>query len=214
MSDLRAKLLQFAYPKGVSEPLRRLASLNWDPTKFGGGPILSSTGKIRLYVADNQLTPAFGEAVLELAPGASELLSKASKGVRRMVDTDGTNTVVYLDDLHIEGDSQVMCRCFHHPSAQSSSIVLEKDLSKLPASVRAVSEHGLFARRTGPLGSWLWITEARYRGTVEEIDELARKLLPIPPAYWTLKSRVPGAYIDGVEFHDSGTFDITPGFLL
>jgi len=228
MDDLRRLLLHTAFPAGVPDLVHRLVLPTWDPHEFGGGPILSSTGAHRFYVADQTDSPAFTTAVLSAVPGSGPMLQTAAPNTRRMIDTDGIVTDLYLDDLHLgigngtpsdgDGDSDssvgpVMCKVFHHPSGARSHICF---LEKLPPDLAHLAPlwgEGRLLRRLGDRRSVLWVTEARWTGRAKPVARLAAATLALPAEWATLCEDVPGAYIDGIELHPDGRVDLTPGVL-
>jgi hypothetical protein len=55
--------------------VQALLAPGWDPEAFDGGPVLSSTGKHRFYVADRAGSAAFTAALLAAVPEAAALLA-------------------------------------------------------------------------------------------------------------------------------------------
>lgn len=215
MPDLRASLLELAFPEGVPPLVRSLLPGDWDPREFGGGPVLSSTGEHRFYVADTEDRAAFTTAVLDAVPGASALLDLARPGARRMVDTDGTRLDLYLDDLHLDGaaDARVMCEVLDHPSGARSRYVFIESLPPDLGHLRPIWGEGCLLRRIGERTGVLWVTEARWTGRADAVAALAARHLDLPPAWAALQATVPGVYIDGIELHPDGRVDLTPGVL-
>lgn len=170
---------------------------------------MSTTGRHRFYAADRSDRPAFTTALLAAVPAAADLLALAPPGGRRMVDTDGVRVDVYLDDLHLHGDPR-MCDVLDHPSGARSHLVFADGP---PPAWAALAGEGRFVRRLGDRTSWLWVTEARWRGRVDVVAALAAAHLPSPPAWRALLAEVPGAYLDGAELHPDGTIDLTLGVL-
>jgi hypothetical protein len=215
MPDLRAALLDLAFPEGVPPLVRSLLPVDWDPRAFGGGPVLSSTGRHRFYVADTEDRDAFTAALLDAVPAAAALLALARPGARRMVDTDGTRLDLYLDDLHLDGagDERVMCEVLDHPSGARSRYVFLESLPDDLGHLRPLWGEGRLLRREGDRSSVLWVTEARWTGRAAQVEALANEHLAMPPGWAALRASVPGAYIDGVELHPDGRVDLTPGVL-
>ena len=226
MNDLRRVLLQAAFPEGVPALVQRLLPSDWDPTQFGGGPILSSSGSHRFYIADQTDDPGFTATVLQAVPQAAQLLALAPPRTRRMVDTDGQRLDLYLDDLHLDlpdgerdesekGDSagSVMCEVLDHPSGARSRF---RFIEQLPEGFRHLAPLqglGRLLHRTGGRQSVLWVTEARWTGRAEDALKLAQQTLSLPPAWAALHAQIPGLYIDGIELHPGGGLDLTPGVL-
>lgn len=206
-------LLSTVFPEAVPPLVVAALPDDWDPRRFAAGPIFSSTGRHRFYIADDGSRPAWEAAVRAAAPGASALLDGAQPGVRRMVDTDGERVDVYLDDLHLHGEGgPVVCETIDHPSGARSQLRFLDALPEHAARLKPLWGVGRLVERVGDRQSLLWITEAKYTGKAEQADALAAKLLPVPGAYWALRRRWPRAYIDGIELHPDGTVDLTPGF--
>ena len=215
MLDLRAALLDLAFPGGAPALVHALLPAGWDPRDFGGGPVLASTGRHRFYVADTADRAAFTAALLRAVPAAGALLARARPGARRMVDTDGQRVDLYLDDLHLDpgGDARVMCEALDHPSgARSRFVFLDALPDDLPHLAPLWGE-GRLLRREGERTSVLWVTEARWTGRAAQVAALAGAHLPLPGAWARLQATVPGAYIDGIELHPDGAVDLTPGVL-
>lgn len=210
--QMQRLLLEAAFPGGVPALITDLLPPDWDPAAFGAGPIFSSDGAARFYVADAEDREAWTEAVLRAAPDARELLEAARPGTRRMVDTDGDRVDVYLDDLHLRGHGAVMCEVHHHPSGARSRLVLVDSTVDLGVLSPAWGV-GRFARRVGDRESLLWISEAKHTGRAAEVEALAASMLTLPPAYRALKARLPELYVEGVELHPDGRVDLTPGVL-
>lgn len=215
MPDLRADLLRLAFPGGVPALVRALLPDAWDPRAFGGGPVLSSTGQHRFYVADSEDREAFTAALLQAVPAAADLLAHAPPRTRRMVDTDGVRVDLYLDDLHLGGgaDARVMCEALDHPSGARSRYVFLEALPDDLAHLAPLWGEGRLLRRVGDRTGVLWVTEARWTGRAAQVAALAAAHLDLPPAWDALRSAVPAAYIDGVELHPDGAVDLTPGVL-
>jgi len=218
MNDLRQRLLEVAFPDGIPELVDRLLPEDWDPMEFGGGPILSSTGQHRFYIADHTDDADFTRAIVEAVPQSAALLSLAPPLTRRMVDTDGHRLDLYLDDLHLdlpEADAadSVMCEVLHHPGgARSRFRFVEQPPAEHP-ELAPLAGLGRLLRRTGDVESVLWVTEARWTGRVDEALALARATTGLPEAWAGLQAAVPGLYIDGIEVHPDGRVDLTPGVL-
>ena len=218
MNDLRRILLDAAFPRGVPALVRRLLPRDWDPTQFGGGPILSSTGRHRFYIADHTDDPHFTATVLQAVPQAAQLLALAPPRSRRMVDTDGQRLDLYLDDLHLdlpdrETPGSVMCEVLDHPSGARSRFRFIEQLPDGFAQLAPMQGLGRLLHRTGERQSVLWVTEARWTGRADDALKMARQALSLPPAWAELHARIPGLYIDGIELHPDGGLDLTPGVL-
>ena len=217
MNDLRRCLLEAAFPQGVPALVHRLLPSDWDPSQFGGGPILSSTGQHRFYIADHTDDPGFTATVLEAVPKAAQLLALAPPRTRRMVDTDGQRLDLYLDDLHLDlPDSEtgtVMCEVLDHPSGARSRFRFIKQLPEGFSPLAPLQSLGRLLHRTGERESVLWVTEARWTGRAEDALELAQNTLTLPAEWTALHAKIPGLYIDGIELHPGGGLDLTPGVL-
>ncbi len=223
MDDLRRILLHTAFPAGVPDLVHQLLLPTWDPHEFGGGPILSSAGLHRFYVADQTDRSSFTATLAREIPNSRLLLSRAAPNTRRMVDTDGTFTDLYLDDLHLDahagrgdgrdGDGPVMCDVLHHPSGDRSHIRFLTELPSELAHLAPLWGEGRLLRRLGDRRSVLWVTEARWTGRAERVAKLAASTLTLPSEWDTLHAKVPGLYIDGIELHPDGRVDLTPGVL-
>lgn len=208
-----AALLSTVFPDTVPALVQAVLPDDWDPRQFAAGPIFSTSGQHRFYVADDGSRPAWEAAVRAAVPGAGPLLDRARPGVRRMLDTDGHRADVYLDDLHLhDSGSSVVCEAHDHPSGANSQLRFLDALPAGAARLRPLWGVGRLLERVGDRRSLLWITEARYTGRVEQVDALAARLFAVPGGYWALRRRWPRAYIDGIELHPDGTVDLTPGF--
>jgi len=210
--DLRAALIDSVFPLGQPPLLSALLPPRWDPARFGAGPIYTSTGHHRFYVASDGRDPRWDARVCAAAPEARALLADAPPGVRRMVDTDGKRIDVYLDDLHLHGPAGVMCETVTHPGGGRSTLRFVDTLPAQYTHLSALVGVGRLLLRSGDRESLLWITEAKYTGNIAMVDDLAEQLLGLPAAYAALRGIAPGCYIDGVEVHPSGAVDLTPGF--
>jgi len=191
-------LLGAVFGADVPELLVAMGVRHADPAAFGCGPIWSSTGRHRFYLADSH-DPELWEAHL---PQLGDFLRPCG---RRMLDTDGERHEVYLDDLHQQG-GRVMCEILSLPGHQRSSIVLIDEVPPAFSRYAGLAELGRLALRTGPREHLVWITEARHTGLVEQTTALARSLVQLP-------GPLPeGAYIDALDLHGE-VVDMTPGFL-
>jgi len=217
MVDVRPRLLELAFPSGVPDLVQSLLPSDWDPRRFGGGPVLSTSGTHRFYVADQDDRPEFTAAVRTAAPGAEALLARAAPRARRMVDTDGVRLDLYLDDLHLDDEAStpgtVMCEVHHHPSGARSRMVFLETLPDELSSLSWLWGEGRLLQRVGERASVLWVTEARWTGRAGRVAALAERHLELPAAWEAARSCVPGMYIDGIELHPDGTVDLTPGVL-
>ena len=183
----------------VPPMLREMGVHHADPRQFGCGPIWSSTGRHRFYLADTH-DPLRWERGL---PDCGDFLRPCG---RRMLDTDGERHEVYLDDLHQEG-GDLMCQILSLPGGERSAIHLIDEIPPAFARFGALASLGRLALRTGPVEHLIWVTEARHTGLVEETTALARSVVELPHAL-----DLPGAYIDALDL-TADTVDLTPGFL-
>lgn len=189
------------------ELLLALGVLDADPTAFGCGPIFSSSGRHRFYLADRHDRAGWDATVRDrLACGA--FLEPCG---RRMLDTDGHVHEVYLDDLHQDG-GDVMCRVLSLPSAERTEVRLVEEVPERFKEVAFLAGTGRLAVRGGDRPHLIWVTEARYTGQVDRVHALAAQV-GLPPGYEDLGRQVSGVYIDALDLHADGTIDLTPGFL-
>lgn len=212
MGTIQEDLLKRVFGDQTPPLVQQLLSPSWEPRNFDGGPIFSSTMHHRFYIANRESTPSWDDCVCEAAPAATSLLSNAPQTVRRMVDTDGMRIDVYLDDLHLHGETNIVCHTIEHPNGNRSTL---RFLPKLPNKWRHLAPIwgvGRLLERVGDRESLLWMTEARFSRRVQEVDHLAGQLFDVPSPYWHLRRTVPGVYIDAIELHPNGTVDLTPGF--
>ena len=217
-----------AFPSGAPDRLARLLDAELDPLAFELGPILPLRGpkarlKPRLFIADRPDPGRWQRAVLEAFPdpGLAAFLQGAPRGVRRMIDTDGIRADVYLDDLQLHGLPQ-MCDVLAWPSGARSQITF---ISAVPdafavfGASRLQDAGGRLALRRGPstIPHLLWITEARWRGTVEATEATLAGWLGLPGGYRALADAAAPLghriYVDALDVSLDGCIDLTVGVL-
>lgn len=201
-------LLRSVFPDGVPDVLDAARVHQANPSEFGAGPIYSSSGRHRFYVADRHDPKAWESAVRGL--GAGPFLRPCG---RRMLDTDGTHHEVYLDDLHQADGGSVMCEILCLSDGERSTVTLVEEVPERFEAYAALASLGRVALRDGAEPHLIWITEARHTGLLEECEALARSLFELPPAYDALRRARRGVYVDALDVLADGTLDLTPGFL-
>lgn len=213
---------------------------------FKVGPIFGFCGSprpVRVAVSDQGAVERWTEAVRLGWPGprTEDILSLAAPGVRRMVDTDGSNKAeIYLDDLQEHGelgaaealrqpgdDGPAMCLTATIPSGTRSLITRHQTppflhlLGPLAESVADLVDQGAeglwgLRWRMGQVVSVVWVSEARWAGTADQANQIASSMGP--PAAWhrcldALSAHGQRGYPDAIELWADGTADVTLGVL-
>jgi hypothetical protein len=164
-------------------------------------------------------------------PDLSAFLALGAPGVRRMLDTDGSdNAEIYLDDLPAEHgipdapSGVLMSATMYVPSGKRSFLVRHESppLADVPDAARPTLEalvdrgaQGRWATRIGDGAcvGFLWISESRWRGDAKSTCAIADSLSP--SAAWDSTKRVVldlgwQPYPDAIEWTPRG-LDVTLG---
>ena len=205
------------------------------PCGLGGRPT-------RVAISDQGEAIAWAAAVQRAWPHVlTDEWLRLGQGRRRMVDTaGGRKAVLYLDDLQDhpaleranamrapEDQAEVMCISVKLPSGTTSCVTRHTEppmrhlfggLSEAVADVVDQGAEGLWGLRWqgGRVVSVVWVTEARWRGTVARSTAIAESLAP-PTSWGRCRSAMAAightAYPDAVELFGDGTADLTVGVL-
>lgn len=213
---------------------RDLAARHMDEFKLGPifpiGP--GATGPVRIAVSDQGEREHWAEAVCRMWPDPRipNFLTRVPADARRMVDTDGTKGMLYLDDLQdVEHalsapiDVPLMCSTFDLATGAVGAITRHREppLDLLSGQWHAGLDD---LRRRGAEGIWairwsgdvvvglLWITESRRRDNAVTTNQIVAKLGE--HRQWQEVARVLAAdgwlaYADTVEVRADGSFDVT-----
>ncbi len=212
---------------------------------FKLGPILCTSRPPRLYLSWDGERAAWLRRVRALCPSpvVDRFLSEVPLACRRMIDTDGERTELYLDDLHEHGFPE-MCRVLTWPDLSRSRLVetaetgdttetedaaetgdtaetgVTAETGRCPPTLEPllapfIALGGKLAIREGyPQPRAIWVSEARWNGSVGQAAALLRHRLP--PGFETLRrglapfGLVP--YVDALDAWDGG-LDVTVGLL-
>lgn len=190
---------------------------------FAVGPIFGwdAPRRPRVAVADSA-SPDWEATVRRSWPGAGPLLDAAPAGCRRMVDTDGHNAIVYLDDLQEHGltwqGRPLMCLTWSSRSGQRETYTRHERLpAGAPVDVGPLADAGgvwgVRWQKRRPVGL-LWVSEARWRESWDEANA-ALSCLGRCPAWERASVWLDGqgwqAYPDAVELLVGGRIDVTLG---
>lgn len=209
-------------------------------TQFSYGPVFSYDGTVctpRLTVSDVGDSEGWLRRVKAQWSSAQvdAFLSRGPNGCRRMVDTDGETTLLYLDDLQDvthrmesplagvpllcasyaigDGEETVMTRHEHFPES-----LLLSHAPHLISLRNACDMEGVWGIRWqgGEAISLLCVTEVRTRSGVDRAIQ-AMAALPASDGQKgfckVMRSRELRPYPDSVEFFPSGRLDVTLGVL-
>lgn len=236
-------LLAFVFPGGVPAWVdrlvdrevvaRRLEDFKLNPVL----PVDDAARPARIALSDGDEAAGWEAAVVEGLgdPRVGAFLGLAPRGTRRMIDTDGACSELYLDDLQDVAHGLVsptvdplMCWTLSLPRGERA--VFTRHVSPpwarvcdaLAGRIDALMEQGATGIwgvrwRDGAPKSVLWVSEARWRGDHEAKTEVFEAALG-RPARWRAMRELAArhglvAYPDAVELGVRGEVDLTVGFL-
>jgi|GEM_PF-2027530 len=206
-------------------------------------PFFGAKRPVRVAISDQGDPQRWAQAVRSgwPSPRTDDLLGLSTPGVRRMIDTDGSiQAELYLDDLQDHAplsaaealrqpgdDGPAMCLSATLPSGTRSLITRHEQppflhlLGTLAESVADLVDQGAegiwgLRWRYGALHSVVWVTEARWRGNADQVNEIVASMGPHPG--WDrcmslLQECGRVGYPDAVELYQDGTADVTLGVL-
>ena len=248
MSSTQA-MLDAVFPAGVPSRIARLIRPEVaDPLieDFKVGPILAfgaTDRPPRVAVSDQGEPEAWATAVQSQWPCAQtrDLLALSIPGMRRMIDTDGSDGAeIYLDDLQEhraiaavealrppEFAGDLMCLIATVPVGARSVITRHQSApfhylrGTLAEQVATLVDHGaagIWGVRwcRGSVASVVWVSEARWSGTTDLARAIALHFGA--PDSWhrcmsALRRHGLEGYPDAIEMFPDGTLDVTVGVL-
>ena len=182
----------------------------------------------RITVSADGEEEAWLQRVLPLLSAQHQAILRENFQASRMViDTSGTEHILFLDDLHQDGGT-VMTQIYGPGPKEQSVAVLRKSaltpdppLGILfhPLFLSVLSVDGMWAERrshSGEIHSLLWISESRWRQNIAQTQAVIDRSNP-PRTWHRLKDYLTqcggAAYPDVVEFYTNGRIELSVAFL-
>lgn len=236
-------LLAFVFPGGVPAWVdrlvdRRVVSRRLEDFKLNPVlPVEDAARPARIALSDGDEPDRWEAAVLEGLGDArvAPFLGLAPRGTRRMIDTDGASSELYLDDLQdvehgLASPTVDPLMCWTLSLPRGCRAVFTRHVTPpwarvcegLAGGIDALMEHGATGiwgvrwRDAAPTGV-LWVSEARWRGDHEAKIEVFEAALGRPARWRSIRELAAAhrlvAYPDAVELGVGGEIDLTVGFL-
>ncbi len=167
-------------------------------------------------------------------PKLERFLDSVPPSARRMVDTDGDSTIVYLDDLQdVEGglvDASGRALMFLTLDTVSGRLGSGTRHTEPPQELLdgVLAERLTELVRLGAAGLWsirweakravglVWVSESRWRKNAGSAAELLRALGTHPGIEECARAASAAGYLaypDAIEVRDDGSWDVTLGFV-
>jgi len=164
-----------------------------------------------------------------LSAGSAGFLENGPVSCRRVLDSDGSTGELFLDDLHHlpESDASTMCSIYNPGQDGCLSVrlvdspvafELPRELLFHKAFLQSLAIGGMWAARVDGaerLRSVLWITEAKNKGNLKEVNAVVDRNEP-PPQWGELKGMLSETayepFVDALEFFLDGRIDLSVAF--
>lgn len=237
-SRLMTDLFALAFPEGLPGHLAQLIRMDdveRERLAFKAGPILTFDARPhRAYIA-NVAEEATFDARMASTLGRPDIATffQQAPTARKMVDSDGEEAVLYLDDLHeadseltAHDDHELMCATWNLSTDERTTLTRHgrppRHLLPIPWQRRVddllhAGLVGLWAVRwnDASVRSLLWVNDTRWRGDPEQTSAVIDRT---GDATWSaIRERTAAegllAYPDSIELLPDGRWDVTVGLL-